>query len=197
MKERPILFSGDMVRALLEGRKTMTRRVCKLTLFDMELWIANRYSNNPNVKAACPYGQPGDQLWVRETWANLSKPEYPPEYIYRADPVEINEYEADGGKWRPSIFMTRKASRIDLETTAVRVERVHDISEEDAKAEGVCSGFECDDIAAFMDKRFDPERESTFRLGFKHLWNFINAKRGYGWEVNPWVWVIEFKRIKP
>jgi hypothetical protein len=212
MKERPILFSGEMVRAILEGRKTMTRRVIKsnrnygdfllIEQTDKTFWPYHSIDgesfdatgNGDEIPIACPYGQPGDRLWVRETCFIHNPPN-------DRDPHGTVYYSADiglGGKESkptPSIFMPRWASRILLEVTGIRVERVQDIGEQDAKAEGVYPEFECDDFAAFMEKRFDPAKESTYRLGFKHVWNKINAKRGYGWDTNPWVWVVRFKRL--
>jgi hypothetical protein len=165
MNERPILFSGEMVRAILEGRKTQTRRVIKPQL---------------RINYKCPYGQPGDRLWVRETW-QCFKPNT--EEIINPNTVNIRAlaYRATNewrGKWRPSIHMPRWASRITLEITAVRVERLQDIGEVDAMREG------------------DPTCENTHIDWFRALWDSINAKRGYSWESNPWVWVVEFQRIR-
>lgn len=184
MREKPILFSGPMVRAILEGSKTQTRRVCKLDVrggmpqpeFDSLL----RY---------CPYGQPGDRLWVRETcwlygrWEvkgvrKNGKPSWRFVLIgkrVRFDKPGTDESMAywgggEGWSWRPSIHMPRWASRITLEITGVRVERLGEISESDARAEGVQSVAE-----------------------FKELWASINGPGS--WEANPWVWVVEFRRI--
>ena len=136
----------------------------------------------------CPYGRPGDLLWVRETHGIQLKlgesPDYPKGLVvYRADlPEDSNfQYEGGGSAWRPSIHMPRWASRITLEITGVRVERVQDISEKDAIAEG----------AAFR-KDEDGELDA-----FNNIWDIINEKRGYSWDNNPWVWVIEFKKVKP
>lgn len=184
MKERPILFSGPMVRAILEGRKTQTRRVCKLNLHEMALWIANQSSNNPNVKVRCPYGQPGDRLWVREMHYiggdNL--------VAYRADSVatfdrkEFFRWDDEwDGDWRPSIHMPRWASRILLEIVSVRVERLQDISEADALAEGM----------TFPEGLEHGECPKT---AFWALWGNINGPQS--WHENPWVWVIEFQRVQ-
>ena len=167
MTERPILFNGPMVRAILDGRKTMTRRIVKAGTRDD--WNA------------CPYGVIGDRLWVRETWRCFGGREYEyqqhqPSIIYRADDGPTHN---EGG-WRPSIFMPRWASRITLEITGVRVERLQDISEADAEAEG-CTG----------DHRAD--RDSDAAQEFRSLWNQINGKRA-SWDSNPWVWVVEFRR---
>jgi len=196
LNEHPILFSGPMVRAILDGRKTMTRRVVKDTCpfvtvayFDEETerWYWTTGAERERLPTdlclgKCPYGQPGDQLWVRETWLSYrhlhKNGRDEALLIYRADGEDLPK-QARGTKWRPSIFMPRWASRITLEITAVRVERVQDIGDEDAEAEGLswCNA------ASPRDK-------------FQCLWNSLNAKRGYGWEANPWVWVIAFKRVK-
>lgn len=178
MSEHPILFSGEMVRAILEGRKTQTRRVITVPVSDAH---AGR-PHSPMVKHNgdwykphewSPYGVPGDRLWVRETWA---KPYVNCDAVFRAD------YKGAGIlKWKPSIHMPRWASRITLDVVNVRVERVQDISEEDARAEGIDDGW-------LVREQF-PEA----RIAYRYLWDSINAKRGYGWATNPWVWVIEFK----
>lgn len=183
MKERPIIFSAPMVRAILEGRKTQTRRVAKIPLdakdafFDDECdshcWsMEENGMDDPHAKMLRnPYGERGDRLWVKETWRVRGGKEYEyqkhqPSVVYRAD---VGEFDIE--EWRPSIFMPRWASRITLEIEHDRVERLHDITEDDAQAEG------CD----------------PFRVAYKILWNSIN---GHGsWHLNPWVWVIEFKRV--
>lgn len=187
MKERPILFSGPMVRAILDGRKTQTRRVMK--------WPRHLAVDEQTIEASermnCPYGRPGDRLWVKEKWCtypwndHLKPSEIPHsedlfimhdenDINYLATPIE--NYNA--GKTRPSIFMPRWASRRDLEVTGVRAERVQDISGNDAIAEGI------------EYTKFDwmnPIR------AFSALWDSINAKLGYGWDTNPWVWVVDFE----
>lgn len=250
-KERPILFSGEMVRQILVGNKTQTRRVVKARDICDECLqgenAPNNYSDlveldgNPNVAGAifgttpylktgfcshndvcgerirCPYGKPGDRLWVRETWAvedcfdswkpSDLKPNIP--VAYRA-----NRPSDTSVKWRPSIFIPRWASRITLEITNVRVERLQDISEEDARAEGVASDDEVNRIdsailptAAMVGLPYESDR-----VWFAHLWNEINGKpryvkgAGFGgetkrfessvsWSSNPWVWVIEFNKF--
>lgn len=199
MKEHPILFNGEMVRAILAGRKTQTRRVIKwdkipygYDLTDPESMLAQ----NPGL-----FGVPGDHLWVRETWYNdtghLSGPEA--ELYYRADGEcceQIPECacaEMGKPKWIPNIHMFRWASRINLKVTGVRVERVQEIDEAGIKAEGVvipspfvgCVNGEPQEIAT---AHWDPWDY------FKDLWDSINDKRGFGWESNPWVWVVEFER---
>ena len=184
MKDRPILFSGPMVRAILDGRKTQTRRVIK----PQPVWVHVRepilqYRRKVGLAyVLCPYGQPGDRLWCRETWAPSVAGVTAPPFHYLADfkPAEFAEMV----RWKPSIYMPRWASRITIEITAVRVERVCQITEQDALAEGVCPSLEyC-----------DPETPSA-RMQFKDLWNTINSARGFGWDVNPWVWVVSFKRL--
>ena len=181
MKEHPILFSGDMVRAILDGRKTMTRRVCKLDLAVVAPTgkIAHSELAMRAIMRKCPYGQPGDRLWVREAFC----PDWCDHVIYKADGGSAIEagYTREP-RWKPSIHMPRWTSRITLEITAVRVERLQDITELDSGREG------------------DPKQgliasENTHIDWFKNLWDSLNSGRGYGWDVNPWVWVIEFKRI--
>jgi hypothetical protein len=209
MPEKPILFKGPMVRAILEGRKTQTRRVVKHNPFYGEPdWerafpdglttpylhvpqAGGEYGDKTVQRLYCPY-DPGDTLWVRETWAEDFEHN---RCFYRADsddghhvPYEVSGAGGFGGgvglatidTWRPSIYMPRKYSRITLEVTGVRVERVRSITEEDALAEGVTW-----------------ELDFTPQMNYAELWNSINAKRGYGWESNPWCWVVEFRRVDP
>lgn len=215
VRERPILFSGAMVRAILEGRKTMTRRVAKMTSGGhlKEPGGHRRWHpGDPDAVAACPYGRPGDRLWVRETWAMRDDTEPGTEHAKR-----YLGYKADGGgfdphdpmnwhswsRWRPSIHMPRWASRLLLDVREVRVERVQDITEADAIAEGIKQAF-CPHCGyTYLDCQIQADHrlcghdtpEST-RDAFAKLWDSINAKRGYGWESNPWVWVISFRRIE-
>lgn len=173
MIERPIIFSGPMVRGIIEGRKTQTRRVIRgssgaADIYAGErdgLWVVQRFGDAAQAVIRCPYGCPGDRLWVRETVGLTGTG-----LVYRADnEVHINH-------WIPAIHMPRTASRITLEILSISVGRVQDISYEEAWREGVFpeSG---DAVAAFAD-----------------LWDRINGKRGYGWDANPWVWVVEFCR---
>jgi hypothetical protein len=199
MKERSILFSAPMVRALLAGTKTQTRRIIKRPLNHPGRTVYTYYGpgkNNPahasvaiangpdspdgsDEKVRCPYGAAGDRLWVRETWAprdqQALKQRDRAMLYYRADGER--EHETDG-KWRPSIFMPRWASRITLEVTGVRVEQLQEITESDAKAEGV------DPVVAKLP---------THRDAYRSLWGEINGAGS--WDENPWVWVIEFKRL--
>ncbi|MGH1450254.1 MAG: hypothetical protein ACRBBM_12665 [Pseudomonadaceae bacterium] len=187
-REKPILFSAPMVLAILEGRKKVTRRV----LIDgerLESIFPSDYSESEamvelnNLKlglswwARCPYGKPGDRLWVREAhFLNGRDPGC--EVIYRADPLPCWEGEEQEIRWRPSIHMHRWASRILLEVTEVRVERLQDISEDQAQAEGAYTDPACPAYDAFAQ-----------------LWQSINGAGS--WESNPWVWVVDFKRIQP
>ena len=201
MKERPILFSGKMVRAILEERKTCTRRVMNPQPVDAgsgDWWYpgpalnwqnAKHYANEAHMQRGLPtdfhpYGQPGDRLWVRETfavqpdlWAASHVPQ-PIHFLADCKPEQIEDYIL-----KPSIHMPRWASRITLEITGVRVERVQDITPNDIWSEGVAWHGEG-----------DHDGEANAHEDFTSLWNSINLKRGYSWESNPWVWVIEFKR---
>lgn len=236
MKEHPILFSGPMVRAILEGRKTQTRRIvkgrkqpwddkdclqeCKAVHPDgtghgFVFWRNGLGSpeftkrHYPEGGWQCPYGKPGDRLWVRETFALEATDKLYPWHLdgrphqqgdnreefsitvpcYRATDEDYGlttEEQFDEGdtrtRWKPSIHMPRWASRITLEVVSVRVERLRDISEEDAIAEGVkTSGV----LRVFENPIME----------YHHLWNTINGEGA--WDANPWVWVVEFKRILP
>lgn len=193
-KERPIIFSGAMVRAILEGRKTQTRRV-----------VQPQHEFSPSMRESayaskiCPYGQAGDWLWVRETFcigyeyatgAFTALPFHGCESVRKAFYRATDDDAPDGAKrpWKPSIHMPRWASRITLEIASVRVERVQDISGEDCVAEGIDCLYEPDT---------NTPADHYNRQSFVYLWNTINGKRGYGWPVNPWVWVIEFKKVAP
>ena len=193
-KERPIIFSGPMVRALLEGRKTQTRRVVR---------SPEKYSNIRECDFCSPYGQAGDRLWVRETFRGKA----PWEWEYRAE----QDPATDGWKWTPAIHMPRVACRLVLEVTATRIERLQEISDADAQAEGaryfpsipIGTPFKYgrDDIRWSMEDA-PPNTDhclSTARYAFANFWNKL---RGYdatsgepdSWDGNPWVWVVEFKR---
>lgn len=194
IKETGIIMQPESVLAILEGRKTQTRRVITpAPIFDDRLqvwqfapskkaWSLGDYFDNKNDFPEswlnhCPYGQAGDRLWVRETWAHYQfRTADKPRVVYRADD------ELHGALWRPSIFLRRKDSRITLEITGVRVERLQDISRADTEAEGLG-----------CDWQPDSNQFATFQRG----WDSINTKRGYSWESNPWCWVIEFKKVTP
>ena len=181
MKERPILFSGEMVRALVAGRKTQTRRVVKYSRRPVQgadgVWY-DADGIHPGVPLRFPYGAPGDRLWVRETFSVTDDALY-----LRADGEEFEGPDGDHvePKWKPSIHMPRWASRLTLEVVAVRVERLQDISEADALAEGVTL-------------RGSTRFENEARLAFKQLWESINGAES--WAQNPWLWVIEFKKLE-
>lgn len=196
MKERPILFSAPMVRAILDGNKTQTRRTYKVRKHpDAGCEIAaTELVREPQhvIDRICPYGQSGDRLWVREAWFDAGPfkraPLFagmPSRFAYRADGASIGCH-----KWKPSIHMPRAASRILLEVTGVRVERLNDCSAEDAYAEGAA------EWAAENAERLLGEGMKYRNIveAYKALWEQINGASS--WDTNPWVWVIEFRRIK-
>lgn len=199
-KQRPILFNAQMVRAILAGTKTQTRRVVKPQAgAEVVPVLLNNRGEWP-----CPYGKPGDQLWVRETWQHSNHPFGPADescaIFYRADywddPHGMDGEKSPEGKyreWRPSIHMPRWAFRIMLEIVSVRVERLWVISEADAMAEGA-------DLAHFgVDAYGLPSgcavMSISHRAGYIELWESINGPGS--WDANPWVWVVEFKRVQP
>ncbi len=171
-KERPIIFGSEMVKAILEGRKTQTRRVVKpqpSAGVRFSPFVPGQVEDGHGAEMRCPYAV--DRLWVRETWGYWGSIQTPEWVIYREDGDKA------GMRWMSPIFMPRWASRITLEVVSVRVERLQEISDSDARAEGVLCDLNC-------------------RRPFVNLWDFINAERGYGWDANPWVWVIDFERIE-
>ena len=211
MRERPILFSDPMVRAILDGTKTQTRRVVKhkiigpnppTGIFDWhhprtDEWMGAHGGGIKfgltNAARLCPYGQPGDRLWVREAWRTSPDANaIPPRDLH--DSCVIT-YEADDGaiagwgKYRPGMFMPRWASRITLEIVGVRVERLQDISDSDAFAEGV-------EKTSYGCHKHAPGGHGcmTGRDGYRELWESINGPGS--WDANPFVWVVEFKRIE-
>lgn len=222
MKEHPILFTDEMVRAILDGRKTQTRRVVKVQPPDhryrlatcmsstdrkiegLHHWVHVVGNDQRDVSQPyfrCPYVV-GDRLWGRE--AHVIGGPYPesPEIFYRAtdsrraQDVICDDYMLESIPWRPSIHMARRDSRITLEITDVRVERVQDISEEDAKAEGVESlgGKFFRDYLSRSTESVDMTHLNA-RESFKSLWDSINKKRGFGWDANPWAWATTFERV--
>lgn len=218
MKVRPILFNGPMVCALLNGSKTQTRRPIKLSLertggssggwsivhklsnIAVDTFNALRGRMGPKNPTVCPYGEPGDQLWVRETWAyevnaiGAARDEDGP-FVYAADGAQALQRRLCE-RWRPSIHMPRCANRILLEVVSVRIERLQAITETDARAEGVHKFAE-----VFMNgmpgwEGFDGALpRPTATSAFVDLW-----ESSYGqcsWDLNPWVWVVEFRRVMP
>ena len=246
MRERPILFSGEMVKAILEGRKTMTRRVVNKDIsnqFDIDVdntvaaYINQLTGDSCDPVEICPYGTVGDRLWVRETWQSFFPEEVtqnhqqgprsfsgvPAEtakghymfFYYRADGEAPDDPKYGKAVWHPSIFMPRRASRILLEVTDVKVERLQDITEEDAEKEGMpdeyliapvycpnCQGQgTCGAVhpisLGYME--IDCPECDTAKKKFKNLWDSINGrgrKPGKAWDDNPWVWVVEFRRVE-
>lgn len=202
MKERPILFSAPMVRAILDGRKTQTRRVVKIPstpkLYSESDWMIDCV---PIGK--CPYGQLGDRLWVREAFMYLDNRDGGRKVHYCAggDDMQITAGKDDdwrgSTKWKPSIHMRREYSRITLEVVDVRVERLQEISYEDAIAEGVS------DMTALLHDEWQPSNgesgdDCARRLRwpqplYQQLWDSIHGPSA--WDTNPWVWVVEFRRI--
>jgi hypothetical protein len=202
MKERPILFSTPMVQAILSRDKTMTRRTIKPQPFDNGFEFGLYHPDRINRKGEhypegevlgiwgddwdikCPFGQIGDRLWVREASCPIIV-EDRELILYRADGELNDAFNSfrDDKPWTPSIFMPRSHSRITLEITNVRVERLQNISEEDAKAEGINT------------LELYPGYDVSNRGKFEGLWNYIHGNRCEAWESNPWVWVIEFKRV--
>ena len=206
MKERPILFSGPMVRAILDGRKTQTRRIMKpQPTYDGFWWSHKGYSCGGEKQfrdglplfVGCPYGKVGDRLWVRETCCSDGwSVHYLADNDHREfgetrydDVIKLHHYSGGFSRQVPSIHMPRWASRITLEITGVRVERLNEISEADAYSEGVTitSG------QSFASNG-NPELRNEARCAFQSLWNSINGPES--WAANPWVWAVEFKRIK-
>lgn len=253
--ERPIIFSAPMVRAILEGRKTQTRRVMNPQPYmsvsnpprvrdasDGDIFICPDFlPTTPNrsfviteressgvwhcmgqrefAEKRCPYGIPGDRLWVREA-AIITPKRWDDDRTfthrdtdgdkrwvqYLATSPDREAATGYGLKVSPSIFMPRWASRITLEIASVRVQRVREISEEDAEAEGCEAEVYTErDVADLQIADVSPEIKKLARLlgpgkvpaaaRFRDLWNSINAKRGFSWDVNPWVWALTFKRL--
>ncbi len=181
MKEHPILFKGDMVRAILAGRKTETRRIIKPQPDEHGYWKhrEGHMVHNCDLHLCCPYGQAGDRLWVRETWTKRADGNI----AYKAGPYPM-DVKHDICKWKPSIHMFRKYSRITLEITKISVERVQDITDGSVAKEGI----------DWSSTQIGNKHRSPAIDKFASLWDSINKKRGYPWESNPWVWVIKFKK---
>lgn len=261
MNERPIIFSGDMVRAFLEGRKTQTRRLLMKARDEAGTWagavlpaaesgwiawwpgtetgLAEFTKRVYRTGFPCPYGAPGDRLWVRETWrVGAWRDDGRMAIDYAASPelthtpwvtipdddggAKFNMYwaaisdelqahgvetDADGQyhwepgqaplRWRPSIHMPRWASRITLEITEVRVQRLQEVTEENARAEGAFDdGCLIPEGAARMYGHSGDFGWSDPRKAYAFAWDAIYAKRGLGWDANPWVWAITFRRVE-
>jgi hypothetical protein len=195
-----MLFSAPMVRAILAGTKTQTRRIIK----DPDRYGCltgdcphNRQTEcDADMAVCCPNGCAGVQLWVRETWKTYygldhMKPSLiapGAAVLYAAGGCSVKHPGVERwGKTRVSIFMPRWASRIQLEITAVRAQRLQDISNDDAKAEGV--------EQFIFHKPKEPMKVKSYAEQYRDLWDRLNAKRGFGWKENPWVWVITFKKL--
>ncbi|HBM3155018.1 TPA: hypothetical protein LVL83_000348 [Klebsiella michiganensis] len=235
MKERGMIFNGEMVRAILDGRKTQTRRImAPQPADDIERGIfpnpevigwksSRRHKHGSTTAHFCHYGKPGDRIWVRETWGVVSHafsddglmidwvPDRPATAIhempfgngyysgyaiYAADGDftwgDDDGYEDGRSCWKPSIHMPRAASRILLEITDVRAERLNTISEEDARAEGIIDGgcLNCGEPEPCGCANPEPDATDAFA----YLWQSIYGQES--WNANPWVWVIEFKRVE-
>ena len=235
MKERGMIFNGEMVRAILDGRKTQTRRImAPQPADDIERGIfpnpevigwksSRRHKHGSTTAHFCHYGKPGDRIWVRETWGVVSHafsddglmidwvPDRPATAIhempfgngyysgyaiYAADGDftwgDDDGYEDGRSCWKPSIHMPRAASRILLEITDVRAERLNTISEEDARAEGIIDGgcLNCGEPEPCGCANPGPDATDAFA----YLWQSIYGQES--WNANPWVWVIEFKRVE-
>lgn len=214
MKERGMIFNGEMVRAIIDGRKTQTRRIIKpqpeATLSGS---LSGKWLSRPlnrlllpkieDIAIHCPFGVVGDRIWVRETWARYNIDQDSHDMAYRATPPADWPEE---GRWRPSIHMPRWASRITLEITGVCVERLQNISEVDAKAEGLAEITKDGSLFKFgipdrdgypgTDDKGWPwtEWERNPVDAYRKLWQSIYGEES--WQANPWVWVIEFKRIE-
>jgi hypothetical protein len=208
MTERPILFKGGMVRAILEGRKTQTRRALEFQPLDVltkrppwehtvtrkwnghTVWFA-LIQKDPNRGTAfgCRFGEVGDKLWVKETWAK--NPYVGSDFIYRATEKEPERYISSQNKWRSSLHMPKTVSRLSLEITNIRVERLHDIGKDGRKAKDVLAEGITDQQIEQRRKYLHPDDAPAHTYGV--LWDSINGKGS--WAKNPWVWVIEFKKL--
>lgn len=227
VKERPILFKGEMVRAILAGRKTQTRRLMKPQphedwrplpeIHEIHKWnktgddfLLDRYggpipighgfvNEEGDQGYVSKLGKPGDRLWVKETFCYVETLMDNEQCFYRADENEASVYQIEDAsdmvsfdpkeaKWKPSLFMPRAASRITLEIIGLRVERLNEISREDAASEGVCLPEDSKNFPDWYKKSNWPEEN------FRALWEKINGPGS--WAKNPWVWVIEFRRIE-
>lgn len=238
IREKGLIFNSEMVRAILDGRKTQTRREVKLNLDIARLattydWAtslaANHYQglteeqiqqkaeslrgvihpvildNGQMVSIICPHGKPGDRIWVRETFCTVDDTQYGGEkwVDYRATPKfeashpagwDCAPNDAEALKWRPSIHMPRWASRILLEITDVRVERLQNISDEDVDSEGFAGDYPTSALPALFPGEPSDWSHLSMRDCYGALWKSIYGEES--WQSNPWVWVIEFKRVE-
>ena len=194
-KEKPIIFSTPMIKAILEGRKTQTRRVIKLPK-EAPQGRVPFYKDIPDPTLGVhafwevkPKYERGDILWVKETWADIAETT-PGNFHYKSCATEgdIEWFKENNWKWKSAMFMPRKAARIFLEVKSVRVERSQEITGRDVLAEGIDNGH--------SNPKMGLRWENMQRMAFSELWDSINAKRGYSWKSDPWVWVIEFGRIE-
>ena len=185
IKEHPILFSTEMIKAILDGKKTQTRRVIKPS----PVWIAEfnipfkTHDADPHGIINCPYGKSGDLLYVRETFCIL--PEERPRIWFKAGDENLFNLTKSNSKkphlytWEPAIHMPKKYARIWLKVKDIRIEHLNTITRKDIIKEGVCD-----------------ESEKNFMDLWISLWDSIKKKSGYGWDTNPYVWVVEFERIE-
>jgi hypothetical protein len=224
VKERGILFKGELVRAILAGKKTQTRRLVRPQPESVDLvrHVTVPFSGSPKMlqgSLRCPYGVPGDRLWVRETWQAIHVSiDYDTGYgddlcaaekipltsesgywspVYAATDPQADMLREDRGfSWRPALHMPRWASRITLEITDVRVQRLQEITEEDARAEGLPSIFERFPHMGREQRLTSGERaaDAPHRAAFAVLWDEINGDRAL-WLSNPWTWAITFRRL--
>ncbi len=211
-KCRPIIFSAEEVRAVLAGRKTMFRRVVK----PQPTWHNTSHpivqgdgvffgiiSNDfPQQDWRCPFGAPGDRLWVQETWAtepqfeHLRPSQIPASAQHSSRCVFGRHLVYNWHRFRPPVHMPRWASRLTLEVTEVRVERVQEISIEDIRAEGLVFPGPSVSYAGFEPTVLDPPYDNPWEM-YQESWDSINAKRGHSWDANPWVWAGTFKTVTP
>lgn len=214
MNEKPVIFNGQMVRAILDGRKTQTRRIVKpqppvsgTLVQKSHNGLEPLYFVGGYLLPRCPYGEPGDYLWVREThsWVTLAENEFglpldrrtkegrPVRMIYRADAEFEGWAKAFPTRWRPSIHMPRWACRIILRIEEVRVERLKNICPADVWAEGIDPRpylFQASKASRVIN------RDKWARAQFKRLWDSINGRRGFSWKTDPWVWVVKFSKVQ-
>jgi len=204
-KERPILYSTPMVQSLLDDIKKMTRRINGLAkvnsnpedweyvrFYDGYAKFCENHNHINELYLKCPYGKVGDILWVRETWNERSEHAISlgfEKFFYKAGWIGCTEKG-----WKPSIFMPKDACRIRLEITDIRVERLQDISEEDAKNEGAYRGILRDGPNTEKGQfHLEFNVHGYYKTGFEFIWKVINGKES--WNANPWVWVILFKKL--